>query len=399
MNRPSGPRRNRRLAFFSPLPPASTGVADYGAALAAELARSAPVDLFAAGPADLLPGNMTVRPLGEFAARRDEYPARLYHLGNSAHYEGIWNTLACSPGVVVLHDGTLHHFWVDRTLHRGDTAGYVREMTYAHGAEGYAAAQAVSGGAFLYPFYRFPLLARAVDAATTVIVHSATIARAVRLLRPEARVVQIDHFAFPAPPPRRPAIELRAAVDLRPEAFHVAAFGPPAHAKRPGVTLRAFAAFAAGEPDAVFTWVGAPRDSYELIRLARELGVERRVRLTGWVEPATLYDYMHTTDAAINLRFPTTGEASGMAMRLLAAGVPTVVTKAGWFDELPAGALAAIPPGEGEVEAIVGRLRAWARDAALRAGVSAAARAYAGSHPVARAAQAYARVLGLAEGE
>lgn len=381
-----------RVAYFSPLPPAASGVADYSAALLPELARFAEIDVYSDQAPNPHAPEYVVRPIAEFPNRADRYDARLYHLGNSAHYGAIYDTLVRFPGIVVLHDGTLHHFLVDRTLHQGNAAAYVREMTYSHGGAGYDAAQAVIRGAFLYPFYQFPVLRRAVDAATGFIAHSGAIRSAILAARPDARVAQIDHFAFRSTPARASRETLLKKLGLPHEAFVVAAFGAASYGKRAETTLRAFALFARTHPAAFFVWAGAQGD-YDLRLSARELGIERRARFTGRIDESTLYDYMSLADVAVNLRFPTTGEASGVVMRLLALGVPTVVTDAGWFAELPPGVAARVRADSGETETLVEYLKTLAGDAQLRASMSALAREYAGGRSVVHAAEEYSRVL------
>ncbi len=75
------------VGFFSPLPPARTGVADYSAALLAELRRH--------GRVQVAPGQSDVA---------------LYHLGNNGLHAAIYRQALERPGVVVLHDAVLHHF-------------------------------------------------------------------------------------------------------------------------------------------------------------------------------------------------------------------------------------------------------------------------------------------------
>lgn len=384
-----------RVAYFSPLPPAASGVADYSAALLPELARHVQLEVFSDNSRAAASRQLPLRPVSEFESLANRYDARLYHLGNSAHYGEIYDALIKYPGILVLHDGTLHHVVVDRTLHRGDAAAYVREMAYSHGGEGYDAAQAIITGAFVYPFYRFPLLRRAADAATAVIAHSDAIRSAVSAARPGVRVERIDHFAFRTPAPRAPRASLLEKFGLPANAFIVAAFGAVAYGKRAETTIRAFAQFSQTLPSAFFIWVGARQGEQDLFPLLSELGIERRVRFTGWVGEATLYDYMRVTDLAVNLRFPTTGEASGVVMRLLSLGVPTIVTDAGWFAELPQGVAVRVPAGHGEVAAVAAHLQALAADDEARCAIGTLAREHAGERTIERAAEEYVRVLSL----
>lgn len=382
-----------RVAYFSPLPPAASGVADYSAALLPELARHAEVEVFSGGAPNLPTGDYVVRPVTEFPRRAEQYDARLYHLGNSAHCGAIYDTLVNYPGVVVLHDGTLHHFIVDRTLHRGKVAEYVREMSYSHGGEGYDAAQEVIRGAFIYPFYQFPLLLRAVDSATLLIAHSDALRSAILTAQPYAHVERIDHFAFRAPPPRSSRDGLLSMFGLPNDAFVVAAFGAVAYAKRAETTLGAFARFSRSHLNAFFFWAGAGHSSHDLRPRVRELGIERRVRFTDRVDEETLYDYMRLTDLAVNLRFPTTGEASGVVMRLLSLGVPTIVTDAGWFAELPPGVAARVPVDADEEGMVAAYMQTLADNPEVRGSMGALAREYARDRTIEHAADEYRRVL------
>ena len=93
------------VGFYSPLPPARTGVADYAAALLAELRRHGRV---------------------EVAPRR--CGVALYHLGNNALHAAIYRRALERPGVVVLHDAVLHHFLLGQL----DASAYIEEFVFEH---------------------------------------------------------------------------------------------------------------------------------------------------------------------------------------------------------------------------------------------------------------------------
>src|SRR5689334_19769616 len=71
------------------MPPARTGVADYARALLDRLRRHGAV---------------------EVNARRASI--HLYHLGNNALHKAIYRRALARPGVAVLHDAVLHHFFL-----------------------------------------------------------------------------------------------------------------------------------------------------------------------------------------------------------------------------------------------------------------------------------------------
>src|SRR3977135_4358558 len=94
-----------RAAFFSPLPPAKSGIADYSAAVLEHLNTSIQVDTFAAKP--------TV-----FDASR--YDICVYQLGNNPYHGFVYEAAMEHPGVVVMHEANLHHLVADLTIRRND---------------------------------------------------------------------------------------------------------------------------------------------------------------------------------------------------------------------------------------------------------------------------------------
>ena len=80
-----------KVAYYSPMPPERSGIADYSALLLPALRRRLDVDVARRGK----------------SARGD---VALYHVGNDPESHGwIVEALRREPGVVVLHDFVLHH--------------------------------------------------------------------------------------------------------------------------------------------------------------------------------------------------------------------------------------------------------------------------------------------------
>ena len=105
------PDSGMKVAYYSPLPPERSGIADQGALLLPALERRFDVE----------------------AARR-RWPAlrktdvALYHLGNNPQAHGwIVDALRRRPGVK-LHDLVLHHLVAGLTLARGNSGAYIAAM-------------------------------------------------------------------------------------------------------------------------------------------------------------------------------------------------------------------------------------------------------------------------------
>ena len=111
-----------RLAWFSPLPPARSGIAAYSADLVPRLGPSHAIDCFSEATArDFV-----------WKARRDPYDLVVYQLGNAPCHDYMWGYLAAFPGLVVLHDARLHHARARDLLHQERFDDYRREFWYDH---------------------------------------------------------------------------------------------------------------------------------------------------------------------------------------------------------------------------------------------------------------------------
>jgi glycosyltransferase involved in cell wall biosynthesis len=76
-------------------------------------------------------------------------------------------------------------------------------------------------------------------------------------------------------------------------------------------------------------------DSNYLLQKINSLNLNNLVTLHGFVTEAKLETALANADLAINLRYPTMGEASGSQLRIWSHGLPSLVTKIGWYSELP----------------------------------------------------------------
>jgi glycosyltransferase involved in cell wall biosynthesis len=103
-------------------------------------------------------------------------------------------------------------------------------------------------------------------------------------------------------------------------------------------------------------------------------------------------DWLHTADVVVNLRQPTVGETSAVALRAMAAGKPLIVFDHGWYSELPDGAAVKTPPGD--ETALLQAMMRLAGSAELRRDVGDAALAYVRDNcRPARVADAYIAFL------
>ena len=362
-----------KVAYYSPLPPARSGVADYSAMLLPELQQRLDVEV--------------IRPRARLWAPRPVRDAdvALFHVGNDPdHHAWIVDELHRRPGVVVLHDYVLHHLIAGMTIGRRDPEGYLDAMQREAGPVGRMLAHGVIDG-LLPPVWErraheYPLTGEVLSVATGVIVHSTYVERRVREHGYEGPVWRIPLAAWPVPP------ELPEA-GLPPDRLVVGSFGHINPAKRLPQLLEAFAVLRERVPEALLLLVGS---------VAQSMQVELPEGAThvDYVPEDRLWSLLAASDICVSLRYPTMGETSGVAVRALMIGRPQVVSDLGWFSELPDDVAFKVPVGDDEVEVLAARLEQLAGDPELRAAMGAAARTYAESeHDLGRVADAYAAVL------
>jgi glycosyltransferase involved in cell wall biosynthesis len=388
-----------RIAWYSPLPPMRSGIADYSAELLPHLAEHCEVELIVDEgfrPDPRLAGRFPVhgRKALPGLLAQGRFDTVLYQLGNNRDYHAaIYRILLEHPGVVVLHEFVLHHLVRDLTLFAGDPEAYVREMRYAYGRTGEAMARrCLATGVPLDP-WSYPLFERTVDASLGVIVHNRFTRDRVLASRPLARTAVVPHHLSLDALPATSAGEARAALVIEPGTFAVATFGFLTAAKRPEVLLRAFARLRREHPEARLLIVGEVSPHFDFDRVFTP-ELREGVTVTGRLELDRFLLYMQACDVAVNLRHPTAGETSGTVVRLLGLGKPLIVNDTGAFAELPDDGCAKVDLGDNEEELLLAYLRRLAADEPLRRRMGENARRHmAAHHSLAGSARGYADFL------
>ncbi|MEK7752682.1 MAG: hypothetical protein AAB654_12250, partial [Acidobacteriota bacterium] len=126
-----------RLAFFTPLSPQKSGVADYSEELLPHLGRLADIDVvvgdYQPSSPDILRGFRVIRS-AQFLAASSSYDAAVYQVANNlAHHGYMIPCLEQAPGILVLHDCCLDYLMLGLTLRQGDLKSLQEILRPAHG--------------------------------------------------------------------------------------------------------------------------------------------------------------------------------------------------------------------------------------------------------------------------
>ncbi len=356
--------RRRRLAYFSPLPPARTGIADHAIELLPALARQADVTIYSADPAAIDPRVTTqyaVHALAAYGMERWNYDAAIFHMGNSYFHEDLYRAFCRYPGIVVLHDLSLHHLMVERSQHEGNYVRYRRELAYALGQTGIQIGQDFRHGRRELSLYEWPLNERVIDLSLGLITHSHYAAARVQQRRPDLLVRVI-----PQPKIMRPATAKRSIPGWPTEALVFMSAGQVTPSRQIDLVLRAFAEVRRSCPQARYLIVGEWRHpELRLEQLLQDLQLQEVVQHIDFVENLTEFDdWIASADVLVNVRHPTVGETSAVVLRALAAGVPVIVWDTGWYSELPETCGVKVAPQD--FMALTAALRDLAEDAERR---------------------------------
>jgi glycosyltransferase involved in cell wall biosynthesis/SAM-dependent methyltransferase len=306
-----------RVAFFSPMPPSKSGIADYSAAVLEALRPLVDVTVFDEGAGAFDPA---------------QFDIAVYQLGNNPHHAGAYQAALKHPGVVVMHEANLHHLIVYLTIKQGDWDAYLREAEYNGGAEALAFAHRVRALETGPDYEGLPMMRRVLERARGIIVHSRFMVEQVRAAGFKGPVARIPHGAW-IPEADRCGYRGRLGLDATTPLVGVFGFLKPY--KRIAESLHAFRRLLRVEPRAKMILAGEPHPELRLEEMIRALGLSSSVRILGFTPEADFVGLVAASDIVLNLRYPTVGESSGTLLRALGLAKPVLVSDVGSFRELP----------------------------------------------------------------
>jgi glycosyltransferase involved in cell wall biosynthesis len=330
-----------RLAFFTPVSPQKTGIADYSEReLLPYLSKYCDIDVYIdQGIKPTNPGlinNFEWFSYDQYKKNAHNYDIPLYQMGNNEYHGFIYDSLLKYPGITVLHDIYLHGLLYTQSLVKGNSKRYISEFEYCYGDTGVKIAQnAIQSG--VYPEFTHPLIKRIIDKSAGVICHSEFGIKQVFTEQP-------DSICTVIPQPFTPESELCTNNRLKKDYILkipgignkfpiIISFGFVSAHKRYDVILKVFKKFLKSHPDAFFIVIG--QDNIGLSRKIHELGLEKQVIITGFVSDDNVIELLKIADFCVNLRYPTAGETSRSVLQIMSLGKPVIVSNVGWFSELP----------------------------------------------------------------
>jgi glycosyltransferase involved in cell wall biosynthesis len=361
-----------RVAWFTPLS-VKSAIGRAGASIARELAKLADVEVWHAssGPLHEVDARVTYFRDGSdpVLARLAQFDLILYNYGNHLPFHReIHQVAAQYPGVVVLHDFVMHHFFAALYMEELREPGLYRdEMRRLYGAAGAEAAERSLRGKPVWEtdeVTRFPLFERVIRGAQGVIAHSDFLLEKVRAAA-SAPAVKIP---LPYEIPAAPTGGTRAALGVPEDRVLLLTVGHGNANKRLEATIEAIGSTPALAAKYHFVVAGPCDPNYRkrLDAAVEKHRLQGRVDFLGYVSQEQLETCLTQADVCVNLRYPAIEGASASAIEEMLYGKPVIVSDTGFYAELPGDAVRKVDPRreqEGLRAALTELLDAGARTA------------------------------------
>ncbi len=364
-----------KIAWFSPLSEKSA-IGRASTYIVRELAKGADVEFwhFEKGPLHPVDEVKLVYAPSADLSRLASFDVVVYNFGNHLPFHGeIYDVSRQHPGLVVLHDFVMHHFFAALYLEaRRDPAAYLAEMEHWYGVAGRAAGERSVQGSPVWEtdeVVDFPLVERCTEGALGVIAHSEYLLDAVRLsYSGPTRKINLPYEL-----PAAGSVAGRGSIGVPDDQLMVLTIGHVNANKRVHATLEAL-------PEGMHLVVAGPSDpNYQkrLDRIVVDRGLGARVHFLGRVSDEVLHTCLAAADICVNLRWPAIEGASASVIEEMLHGKPVIVTDVGFYRELPDDGVVKIDPTAEHV-GLVSALQ-WLRDRAERDALGVRAKAYAES--------------------
>ena len=369
-----------KIAYFSPLHPLRTGIADYNTDLLLQFSCLPDLDIDIwigdqAAPKDLLNSGFRVVDYvknKEKLENLSEYDLIVYHMGNNLRHLNIYDIANTYPGLVVLHDYILISFFRSQSEEKFDREiAFNFNLNYDETSTSQFAN--LREKVFRHRF-QYPMSDRLLLNSKGVVVHSDFVKNLIENRLPEVFVRKVNHYIHPQPD-NIDIKSIRKRLGIKQHEFVVAAFGFMHKSKRIPQLLEAI--HGVREHISVHCiLVGECRDP-DIAATIKRYELDDIVTTVGYVESASYADYLNACDVCVSLRIPTQGETSGNVCRALGAGKPCMVSNIGWFSELPDDVVCKIPINRSESVGIRSTLLELATNSQYRKAVGDRAKTYA----------------------
>lgn len=345
-----------QVAFFSPLTPLKSGIANYSQDLIPSLDKYLDLELF--HDDDYIPDiniNNKLYTHSQFEERLNvsNYEAIVYQIGNSSYHCHAYSQLMRYSGISVLHDyylgGLINYL---STCCPTLNITLLKELEHCYGQERAKDILENLQKGLLNIHEKLIendiyLNRRIFTRSLGVILHSQwAYDRAINDFSNDCQYITRIPLVVPQYKPKENnSTNTRLEFGIPENSFVVSSFGFVNVTKRPLQILHAFKKYLSNNPLAYLIFVGGTDylGSTDIEQEIKKLDLYNKVKITNYISIEDFYRYIEISDICINLRFPSNGESSASLLRILSVGKPTIVTNISSFADFPNDVVFKIP--------------------------------------------------------
>jgi len=307
-----------RIAVWSPLPPASSEVADHTSQLLPALAEHHDVVAVVEDPSAVDPAMVPGIPVaGSGSASQADLD--VYQIASSPGHVFAYRAALARPGVVVLHEWILHDLVWREAVEGGDVSRYLREMRRSHGETGTFVGHQVSrglGGTILPGL--FAVNDRLVEMSLGVATLTRESGAHLRRRHPATPHLHLpQHMALASVATRA---EARHALGLPGDALLVIAPGRATRSSQLETLMRAVGRLRRELPSLRLVVAGEIDPDLPWQDWVSEAGLGDGLVTTGSLSSEDLVRHLAAADVVSMLRFPSRGEMSAELVRAMGVG-------------------------------------------------------------------------------
>jgi glycosyltransferase involved in cell wall biosynthesis len=342
-----------KIAWFTPLS-RRTGVARYSVSVIDELSKIAHVDVWTTKHEDNYELNKDIRveeiTLDEkMFCELENYDVLVYNTGNNIAFHCEINELCTKrKGITIIHDRVLHHYFAYVLLDvMKNSARYVSIMDYWYGAAGRNIAE--QSLCRIPPVWetddvsKYPLFEELLWNSYGIIVHSGDLLEKIRQISP----VPSKHIFHPFYKYQENATYLtRNELNLPANKTILLQYGHITRNKNVHKVLDVFLNFPELRDEVYYVIAGDFDTPYgnTIKKTIQKEKLSNVILMTGMLSDSILHSYINAADICINLRYPSTEGASGSLIEQLYFKKPVIVTRTGFFDEIPDDCIVKLEP-------------------------------------------------------
>jgi len=361
-------RGKKRIAWFSPLPPSSSGIAGYSYEILMLLEKRMDIDIFIdKGYTPDVPG-LTVskiypHTLFEEMNENTGYDAVIYQMGSSPFHTYMMGYIKKYNGIVVSHDTNYHPVLYHHVEGVISCPQYREALRIEFGQEnGDTIFEDINNSSAhhhqiqqQYPMSNYFL------GDTKKLVTTTEFNRLKALECEIGRDVSVIHLHswVPGDYYDMDTSGIREKLGIPAGSTVIGSFGSLNHFKRNLESLMAFDIVASEYDNVYFHLVGGPDKEYydELLSFVkRNRRLRNRVVFTGAVTNEEYFERMKITDIFIGLRSDTNSNSAPL-LRALGAGLPCIISRIGVFDYIDDDSVIKVDINDDEINGIASAIK------------------------------------------